>query len=89
MPISFHAHVTEALNPTTVASMLLRLAIFLKFNRLGSIHISTPADRAHAMNLLGQNEIHVSRPRWAAIEGSYAAAFGPIVSIVSSRKAQV
>ncbi|EXJ92221.1 hypothetical protein A1O3_00771 [Capronia epimyces CBS 606.96] len=80
LPISFHGHVTDAMCPTTVASLLLRLAIISKSDSPDSIHDSSPVDRTQLASLLGWTERHFESPRWVAVEDSFAAGFGPLVS---------
>ncbi|KAF8846863.1 hypothetical protein BDZ45DRAFT_682263 [Acephala macrosclerotiorum] len=61
--------------------MLMRLAIFSKCDSPESIHAPTSLDRAELASLLGFTELHLENPRWAVVEGSYAAGFGPVANL--------
>jgi hypothetical protein len=58
----------------------MRLAVFSKLERPESIPISLPNDRENAAKLLGWERIHLNSPRWAVVQDSFAAAYGPLVS---------
>ncbi|CAI7622472.1 unnamed protein product [Penicillium glandicola] len=81
LPISFHGHVSDALSPGTVMSMLLRLAIFSQCDTPESIHAPSSLSKGQLASLLGFTELHVESPRWAVIEGAYAAGFGPLANL--------
>ncbi|KAI3120206.1 hypothetical protein CBS147326_9554 [Penicillium roqueforti] len=81
LPISFHSHVSDALSPGTAMSMLLRLAIFSQCDTPESIHASSSLSRAQLASLLGFTELYVENPRWAVIEGAYAAGFGSLANL--------
>jgi hypothetical protein len=66
--------------PTTVASMLMRLAMFSKLDRPESIPVSGPEDRADAAKLLGWSTAQLETPLWTVAKDSFAAAFGPLVN---------
>lgn len=62
LPISYHGHVTDAMCPTTIASMMLPLSMFgLTGCRLGR-PASTPELRSAATQRLGWDEVHLSAP---------------------------
>ncbi|KAL2832628.1 hypothetical protein BDW59DRAFT_106505 [Aspergillus cavernicola] len=81
LPISIHGHVTDALNPQLVVSLILRLAIFSGSDSPDSIPISTPEDRRTAANLCGWEDIHLDSPCWAVPANGYAAAYGPVANL--------
>lgn len=65
--------------PTTIASMMLRLAMFAMAGcRLGR-PASMPELRSTAAKRLGWDEVHLSAPCFALIENGYGAAMGPLV----------
>lgn len=65
--------------PTTIASMMLRLAMFAMAGcRLGR-QASMPELRSTATKRLGWDEVHLSAPCFALIENGYGAAMGPLV----------
>ncbi|KAK0741308.1 hypothetical protein B0T18DRAFT_472900 [Schizothecium vesticola] len=81
LPISYHGHVTDAMCPTTTASMMLRLSMFeMAGCRLGR-PTSNPELRSTAAKRLGWDGIHLSAPCFALIENGYGAAMGPLASI--------
>lgn len=78
LPISSHDHVTDAMTPSTVTSLILRLAIISVSDSVDSIHDSGSVDRKRLASLLGWSETHLEK--WVAVEDSFAAGFGPLVS---------
>lgn len=89
-PISLHAHATDALLPTTIASLILNTVATSPLI-LNSEHLRPKADepseetgkriRDFSLSLLGWNETHVHAPTFIFIEGSYGACFGPLAHI--------
>lgn len=61
--------------------MLMRLAIFSQTDTPESIHAPSPLSRADLAKTLGFGELHLKNPRWALVEGAYAAGFGSVVSL--------
>ncbi|KAL2417895.1 hypothetical protein ABEF95_005493 [Exophiala dermatitidis] len=81
LPISFHGHVTDAMTPSTVTSLILRLAIISVSDSDDSIHDSGSVDRKRLASLLGWSEAHLENPKWIAVEDSFAAGFGPLANL--------
>ncbi|KAL4875665.1 hypothetical protein BJY04DRAFT_201359 [Aspergillus karnatakaensis] len=84
-PISLHAHVSDALQPTTVASLILNTCsscpVVLNNSDLAPSSLPTEDGKQiqnFVLNYLGWNELHVHSPRFATIQGIYGAAFGPL-----------
>ncbi|KAH8645543.1 hypothetical protein BGZ60DRAFT_501302 [Tricladium varicosporioides] len=85
LPISFHGHVTDATCPTTIASMVLGLAIFSKSDKPdAAIQPSTPESRKDAIEILDWSDVQLQTPRWLVVESSYAACYGPMVCFLGS-----
>lgn len=81
LPISYHGHITDALSPTTIASMMLRLAMFSITGCRSGRSASAPHLRSEATKLLEWEDSHLSTPCFALVENAYAAAFGPLVGL--------
>ncbi|KAL2841734.1 hypothetical protein BJY01DRAFT_256940 [Aspergillus pseudoustus] len=84
-PISLHAHVSDALLPTTVASLILNTCasspLILINPDLAPSALPTEDGKKiqrHVLEYLGWNESHVTHPKFAAVQGIYGAAFGPL-----------
>jgi hypothetical protein len=63
--------------------MLMRLAIFSQTDKPESIHEPSSLTRAELATILGFTELHLENPRWAIVEGGYAAGFGSVVSLLT------
>jgi hypothetical protein len=84
-PISLHAHASDALLPTTIASLLLNTAatspLVLDSPTLSPSQCTDGVKiRNFALDFLGWDESHVISPKFAVIDGVYGAGFGPLVS---------
>ncbi|KAF2755569.1 hypothetical protein EJ05DRAFT_478545 [Pseudovirgaria hyperparasitica] len=86
-PISLHAHATDALLPTTIASLVLNTVatspLILNSEELRPKANEEPEEtgsriRDFSLELLGWTEAHVQKPTFVAIEGIYGAGFGPL-----------
>ncbi|KAL3462472.1 hypothetical protein BJX64DRAFT_288374 [Aspergillus heterothallicus] len=84
-PISLHAHVSDALVPTTVASLILNTCatspLILQNPKLAPN--DSPAEdgkkiQRRILEYLGWNNLHVINPRFAVVQGLYGAGFGPL-----------
>jgi hypothetical protein len=88
-PISLHAHVSDALTPTTAASLILNTCasspLVLKNPDLAPSALPTEDGKKiqeYVLEYLGWTESHVTHPKFAAVQGIYGAAFGPLVCSV-------
>lgn len=86
-PISLHAHATDALLPTTIASLILNTVatspLILESEELRPKANEAPEEtgtriRDFSLALLGWTEAHINAPNFVAIEGIYGAGFGPL-----------
>ncbi|KAJ4347796.1 uncharacterized protein N0V89_009166 [Didymosphaeria variabile] len=86
-PISLHAHATDALLPTTIASLILNTVatspLILESEELRPKGNEAPEEtgtriRDFSLALLGWTEAHIQAPNFIAIEGIYGAGFGPL-----------
>ncbi|KAI1496871.1 pyridoxal phosphate-dependent transferase [Biscogniauxia marginata] len=86
-PISMHAHASDALLPTTIASLILNTVatspLVLNSPMLAPRANEDPKDtgnriREFALNFLGWNTNHVQAPNFVVAEGIYGAGFGPL-----------
>lgn len=96
-PISLHAHVSDALLPTTVSSLIQNTCASspLVLNNPALAPSSSATEdgkkiQQFVLDYLGWEELHVTHPRFAVVQGLYGAAFGPLVStLVRTISAQV
>lgn len=89
-PISMHAHATDALMPTTIASLVLNTVATCPLV-LNSEALQPKADedpeatgkrvRAFALEFLGWNERHILAPNFVVAHNIYGAGYGPLVRI--------
>ena len=88
-PISLHAHASDALQPTTIASLILNTAatspLIVNSPILAPKPNENPEDtgrrvRAFALKFLGWNETHVHTPNFVIVKGCYGAGYGPLVN---------
>ncbi|KAL2862790.1 pyridoxal phosphate-dependent transferase [Aspergillus lucknowensis] len=84
-PITFHAHVSDVLIPTTVASLILNTAstcpLVVEDPALSPLLKDDPEpEKVHQFvrKLLGWTDLHITTPRLAIVEGIYGCAFGPL-----------
>lgn len=86
-PISLHAHATDALLPTTIASLILNTVatspLIFTNELLRPKGDEPPEDtgsriRDFSLSLLGWTDVHIHAPTFVAIEGIYGAGFGPL-----------
>lgn len=86
-PISLHAHATDALLPTTIASIILNTVatspLVHDSEDLRPRANEPPEEtgtriRDFSLSLLGWTEAHISAPNFVAVEGIYGAGFGPL-----------
>ncbi|KAL4924108.1 pyridoxal phosphate-dependent transferase [Aspergillus undulatus] len=84
-PISLHAHVSDALLPTTVASLILNTCSTSPavLGKPGLAPTSLPTENGKkiqdfVLEYLGWNQLHLKQPKFAIIPGIYGAAFGPL-----------
>lgn len=89
-PISMHAHASDALLPTTIASLLLNTVatspLVLDSSDLAPDPSSNEEDtniRKFSLDFLGWDETHILSPSFVVVEGIYGAGFGPLVSSIS------
>ncbi|KAH6849644.1 pyridoxal phosphate-dependent transferase [Chaetomium sp. MPI-CAGE-AT-0009] len=85
--MSLHAHASDALHPTTIASLLINTGatspLVLHSPTLAPRPDERPEDtgqrvRAFALDLLGWNETHVREPKFVYEVGGYGAGYGPL-----------
>ncbi|KAB8264804.1 pyridoxal phosphate-dependent transferase [Aspergillus pseudonomiae] len=84
-PITFHAHVSDALIPTTVASLILNTAstcpLVVEDPALSPLLKDDPEPekvQEFVRNLLGWNDVHIKTPKLAIVDGIYGCAYGPL-----------
>jgi hypothetical protein len=87
-PITFHAHVSDVLIPTTIASLILNTAstcpLVVEDPTLSPLLKDDPEpDKVHQFvrELLGWTDVHITAPKLAIVEGIYGSAYGPLVSL--------
>lgn len=87
-PISFHAHVSDALMPTTVASLVLNTAstcpLVVEDPALSPLLKDDPEPekvQQFVRDLLGWSDVHATAPKLAIVEGIYGSAYGPLVRL--------
>lgn len=85
-PISLHAHVSDVLVPTTMATLILNTAstspFVIESPELSPMLKEDPEPekiQKFVRSLLGWTDIHVTAPRFAVVDGIYGGAFGPLV----------
>ena len=85
-PHTFHAHVSDVLNPTTIASLILHAAsacpLVVENPALSPLLKDDPEPeklQQFVWNLLGWNETHIKTPRLAIVDGIYGSGDGPLV----------
>ena len=90
-PISLHAHASDALQPTTIASLILNTVatspLVLNSPALAPRLDENPKDtgkrvREFALKFLAWDESHVCAPNFVIAKGCYGAGYGPLVSSV-------
>jgi hypothetical protein len=90
-PMSLHAHASDALHPTTIASLLINTGatspLVLHSPTLAPRPDEKPEEtgqrvRQFALDLLGWNEAHVREPKFVYEVGGYGAGYGPLVSFL-------
>ncbi|KAI0409926.1 pyridoxal phosphate-dependent transferase [Xylaria palmicola] len=86
-PISMHAHATDSLMPTTIASLILNTAatspLVLDSPELRPRADENPEEtgmrvRSFALNFLGWTEKHVLQPTFVVADNIYGAGYGPL-----------
>ncbi|KAL3448047.1 pyridoxal phosphate-dependent transferase [Aspergillus insuetus] len=84
-PITFHAHVSDVLIPTTLASLILNTAstcpLIVEDPVLSPLLKDDPEPekvQQFVRDLLGWTDVHVSTPKLATVQGIYGCAFGPL-----------
>ncbi|KAI1191480.1 pyridoxal phosphate-dependent transferase [Nemania serpens] len=86
-PISMHAHATDSLMPTTIASLILNTAATSPLVLDSPILRPKPDEkpeetgmrvRDFALNFLGWNETHVLAPTFIVADNIYGAGYGPM-----------
>ncbi|KAJ5899843.1 hypothetical protein N7495_004587 [Penicillium taxi] len=84
-PISFHAHVSDVLIPTTIASLILNTAstcpLVLEDPALSPLIKDNPEPekvQQFVRELLGWTDLHITAPKLAIVEGIYGSAYGPL-----------
>jgi hypothetical protein len=86
-PISIHAHATDALFPTTIASLILNTVctspLILESEELRPKANEAPEEtgarvRDFSLALLGWTDAHIYAPNFVAVNGIYGAGFGPL-----------
>ncbi|KAK2745944.1 hypothetical protein FQN55_006016 [Onygenales sp. PD_40] len=95
-PISLHAHVSDALLPTTVASLILNTCasspLVLDNAALAPSSSSTENGRKiqqFVLDYLGWDQLHVEHPKFAVVQGLYGAAFGPLAHASKEWEVQI
>ncbi|KAL3491065.1 pyridoxal phosphate-dependent transferase [Aspergillus germanicus] len=84
-PITFHAHVSDVLIPTTLASLILNTAstcpLIVEDPALSPLLKDDPEPdkvQQFVRDLLGWTDVHISTPKLATVQGIYGCAFGPL-----------
>ncbi|PGG97207.1 hypothetical protein AJ79_09290 [Helicocarpus griseus UAMH5409] len=95
-PISLHAHVSDALSPTTVASLIRNTCASspLVLNNPDLAPSPSPVEdgkkiQRFVAEYLGWDESHVEHPRFAVVQGLYGAGFGPLAHISKEWEMQI
>lgn len=85
-PISMHAHVSDVLIPTTMATLILNTAstspLVIEDPELSPMLKDDPEPdkiQLFVRELLGWSDAHYTLPNFAIVEGIYGGAFGPLV----------
>lgn len=81
LPASFHGHVGDAINPHTVVSFLLSLAISSSRSKDESLLVVKDGDREAAALVLGLNDLQMRAPFWAVLEIRYGTRYGSLVRL--------
>ncbi|KAJ5360331.1 hypothetical protein N7517_009522 [Penicillium concentricum] len=84
-PITFHAHVSDVLIPTTIASLILNTAstcpLVVEDPALSPLLKDDPEPekvQQFVRELLGWTDVHIAAPKLAIVEGIYGGAYGPL-----------
>ncbi|KAK5796093.1 hypothetical protein VI817_005378 [Penicillium citrinum] len=84
-PNTFHAHVSDVLNPTTIASIILHAAstcpLVVEDPALSPLLKDDPEPerlQQFVWNLLGWSETHIKTPTLAIVDGIYGSGYGPL-----------
>ncbi|KAL1885140.1 Chitinase 4 [Paecilomyces lecythidis] len=84
-PITFHAHVSDVLIPTTIASLILNTAstcpLVVEDPALSPLLKDDPEPekiQQFIRGILGWTDRHITAPRLAIIDGIYGSAYGPL-----------
>ncbi|KAJ5628643.1 hypothetical protein N7490_010871 [Penicillium lividum] len=84
-PITFHAHVSDVLIPTTIASLIMNTAstcpLVVEDPLLSPLLKDDPEpEKVHQFvrELLGWTDAHVKTPKLAIVDGIYGGAYGPL-----------
>uniref|UniRef100_A0A8H7KFJ2 Uncharacterized protein n=1 Tax=Bionectria ochroleuca TaxID=29856 RepID=A0A8H7KFJ2_BIOOC len=77
-PVAFHGHASDAMVPTTIASLLLHIAAYPSSLFPDSDGSAPPVD---ILPLLDWNSSHRQSPRLAILSRSFGAGYGPLASI--------
>ncbi|KAJ6090215.1 hypothetical protein N7486_009030 [Penicillium sp. IBT 16267x] len=84
-PITFHAHVSDVLIPTTIARLILNTAstcpLVVEDPALSPLLKDDPEpEKVHQFvrELLGWTDIHITAPKLAIVDGIYGGAYGPL-----------
>lgn len=90
-PITFHAHVSDVLIPTTIASLILNTAstcpLVVEDLALSPLLKDDPEpEKVHQFvrDLLGWTDVHITSPKLAIVDGIYGCAYGPLVSVFNA-----
>lgn len=85
-PLSLHAHASDVLVPTTLATLILNAAttcpLVTESPELSPLLKEDPEPekiQTFVRNLLGWEDVHVRSPRFVVAKGIYGAAYGPLV----------
>lgn len=96
-PISLHAHATDALFPTTIASLILNTVctspLILDSEELRPKANEAPKEtgarvRNFSLALLGWTDAHIYAPNFVAVKGTYGAGFGPLACMSTEWETQ-
>lgn len=89
-PFSLHAHATDALLPTTIASLIANTVatspLIFANEHLHPKDDEPPEEtgsriREFTLSLLGWTDVHIHAPTFITIDGTYGACFGPLAHI--------
>ncbi|KAL9079675.1 MAG: hypothetical protein Q9157_001451 [Trypethelium eluteriae] len=84
IPLSFHAHVSDASNPSLITGFLLYTAgvsILLGLDSSIPTRMVQPEMIEPIKRFYGWNNCHITAPRFAVIRGAYGAAYGHLAYI--------